>query len=229
MFAALAVSTTLRAQDEQPAEDKDKDATRRLLAKAEDEYRSYFKRPESTFEFWSAVKFELEVGKFDLAALHLKLLLAKQPAADVDVELAKIENVEGMGSFLKLRAVRKWSDYPPFQKEAQKSVETLLDRATAAVDKSLSDPKRFAKFIPLLDGQTEEERSFAFVQINRSRERAASYLVDALRVNVGKPHYRRILEAVRRHQPDGPRLRVVGVHHRAVGVVVPRVLAGRHP
>ena len=202
MFAALAVSTTLRAQDEQPAEDKDKDATRRLLAKAEDEYRSYFKRPESTFEFWSAVKFELEVGKFDLAALHLKLLLAKQPAADVDVELAKIENVEGMGSFLKLRAVRKWSDYPPFQKEAQKSVETLLDRATAAVDKSLSDPKRFAKFIPLLDGQTEEERSFAFVQINRSRERAASYLVDALRVNVGKPLYRRIVEAMVRFDAE---------------------------
>lgn len=202
LCAALAAANTLAAQDEKPAEEKDKEATRRLLAKAEDEYRSYFKRPEKTFEFWAAVKFELDVGKFDLAALHIKLLLEKQPAADVDADLAKIENAEGMGSFLKLRAIRKWSDYKPFQTEAQKSVATLLDRTTAAVDKTLSDPKRFEKFIPLLDAQTEEERSFAFVQINRARERAASYLVDALRVNVGKPLHRRIVEAMIRFDAE---------------------------
>lgn len=203
ILAALATFNPVRAQEEEkPAEDKDKEATRRLLAKAEDEYRSFFKRPESTFEFWSAIKFELEVGKFDLAALHMKLLLEKQPAAAVDADLAKIENVEGMGSFLKMRAIRKWSDYPPFQKEAVKNLETLLDRTTAAVDKTLSDPKRFAKFIPLLDGQTEEERSFAFAQINRSRERAASYLIDALRVNVGKPLHRRIVEAMIRFDAE---------------------------
>ena len=42
-----------------------------LLDKAEEEYRTYFKRPESTIDFWVAIKFEIAVGKFDLAALHL--------------------------------------------------------------------------------------------------------------------------------------------------------------
>src|SRR4051794_35579251 len=60
-----------------PAQDEDKEkadlkATRILLDKAEDEYRTFFKRPETTFEFWAAIKFEIDVGKFDLAALHLR-------------------------------------------------------------------------------------------------------------------------------------------------------------
>src|SRR5262249_9196393 len=98
MFLALTVSNVARAQDdEKPADEKTKEATRKLLAKAADEYRSFFKRPETPIEFWAAIKFEMDVGKFDLAALHLKLLLEKMPAEEVDAELAKIENVEGMG------------------------------------------------------------------------------------------------------------------------------------
>ena len=80
MPVAFSSFSVARAQDEEkPADDKDKEATRKLLAKAADEYRSYFKRPEKTVEFWAAIKFEMEVGKFDLAALHLKLLLEKMP------------------------------------------------------------------------------------------------------------------------------------------------------
>lgn len=196
-FAALLASASLRAQDdENPADAKDKDATRKLLIKAEDEYRSFFKKPEKAVEFWAAIKFEMEVGKFDLAALHMKLMLEKQPPEQVDADLAKIENLEGFGAFLKLTAVKKWSEHPPFQKEALANVKTLLDRVTAAVDKTLSDPRRFAKFIPQLDAPTQEERSFAFVQINRARERAASYLIDALRINVGKPLHRRLIDAM---------------------------------
>src|SRR5262245_18864091 len=60
--AALAIFTPLRAQEEEkPVDEKEKEATRKLLAKAEDEYRSFFKRPETTFEFWAAIKFELDV------------------------------------------------------------------------------------------------------------------------------------------------------------------------
>src|SRR5438874_46918 len=90
--AALLAVPVAGAQDEKPADDKDKEAVRKLLAKAADEYRSYFKRPETTFEFWSALKFEMDTGKFDLAALHLKLLLEKQPPEDVDKDLARIES-----------------------------------------------------------------------------------------------------------------------------------------
>ena len=43
-------------------------ATQILLEKAEDEYRTYFKRPETTYENWAAIKFEIDIGKFDLAA-----------------------------------------------------------------------------------------------------------------------------------------------------------------
>ena len=48
-------------EEEKPANDQDKDATRKLLLKAEDEYRSYFKKPESVIEHWAAVKFEIDV------------------------------------------------------------------------------------------------------------------------------------------------------------------------
>lgn len=203
ILVALAISTTSRAQDEEkPADEKTKEATRKLLAKAADEYRSYFKKPETTVESWAAIKFELDVGKFDLAALHLKLLLERMPAEEVDADLAKIENVEGMGSFLKLTAVKKWSDFPPFEKEAVKNVQTLIDRTTAAVEKNLSDPQRFAKFIPRLNAETEEERAFAFAQLNRSKERSAAYLIDALRLNVGKPLHREIVEAMVKFDPE---------------------------
>src|SRR5207249_2301809 len=66
----------------------------------------------------------------------------------------------------------------------------------------LGDPARFAKFIPQLDAPTEEERAFAFVQINRARERAAPYLIDALRNNVGRPLHRRLVEALIRFDPE---------------------------
>jgi len=189
-------------EEEKPANDKDLDATKKLLIKADDEYRSYFKKPETVIEHWAAVKFEIDVGKYDLAALHLKLLLEKQPPEQVDAELAKIEAVEGMASFMRLTRVKKWSDHAPFQKEAVKNVDALLDRLTAAVDRSLSDPTRFKKFIPNLDAPTREERDYAFVQIERTKARAGSYLIDALRDNAGKRLYDRIVDAMVRFHAD---------------------------
>jgi hypothetical protein len=193
----------IRAQEEEkPAEDKDAAATRRLIAKAEEEYRTFFKRPETTYEHWVAIRFETDVGKFDLAALHLKLLLEKKPAEEVDAELAKIEAVEGMSRFLRLTTIKQWSDHPPFQKEAVKNVEILLDRLSAAIEKNLSDPARFKKFIPRLDAPSEEERLFAFTQINRSKARAGSYLIDALRDNFGKPLYGQVVDAMVGFDPE---------------------------
>lgn len=202
LFAVLVTLPALRAQEEKPADDKNDAVMRRLLAKAEDDYRVYFKRPEKTHEFWAAIKFELDIGKFDLAALFIKHLLEKQPAEEVDADLAKIEGAEGMSTFLKLNAVKTWSSHPPFQKESVKNVQTLLDRVTAAVDKSLSDPARFKKFIPLLDAPTEEERAFAFGQINRAKGRAAAYLIDALQNSVGTSLHRRLVDAMVQFDPE---------------------------
>ena len=161
-----------------------KKKTLELLDKAKEEYRIYFKKPEKAIEFWAAIKFEMDLGKFDLAGLHIKVLLEKDPPEDVDKDLVKIEQAEGMSSFLRLKQVRKWYDHPPFQKEAVANVETLLDRVTKAVEKHLSDPDRIRKFMDRLIAPTAEERDFAYVQLARSRERAVPYLVEGDRKSV---------------------------------------------
>ncbi len=83
-------SATL-GQDKLDPELINKKRTLELLDKAKDEYRIFFKKPETAIEFWSAIKFEMDLGKFDLAALHMKLMLEKEPPADTDKELVKIE------------------------------------------------------------------------------------------------------------------------------------------
>jgi hypothetical protein len=204
IVSALAVFQSPMRGQEKDAEAQAKQKTRELLEKAKEEYRIFFKAPTNAYEFWSAIKFEMDLGKFDLAALHLKLMLEKQPGEDVDKDLIKIEQAEGMSTFLRLRQVRKkdWSDFAPFQKEAEENVETLIDRVTKAIEKHLSDPDRIKKFIKQLDAPTEEERAFAFVQLARSRERAVPYLIEALRVNFGKSLFSRLKETMVRIGPE---------------------------
>lgn len=192
-----------RAQDDdEKKKEKEKLALKELLQKAEDEYRTFFRRPEQVHEFWAAIKFEVEVGKFDVAALHLKQLLAKAPPEDADKELVNLAEVEGLAPFLRLANIRKWSDHKPFQDEAEKSVQQLLDRLTAAVEKTHSDPQRLTKFIARLDAPTPEERAYAFAQLQRAKERAAPYLVEALRLNVGKPLHKRIVDVMLKLDSD---------------------------
>src|SRR5579862_244694 len=85
LFAAL---TPLCAQDDPAVLAKKK--TIELLDKAKDEYRIFFKKPETAIEYWAAIRFEMDLGKFDLAALHLKLMLEKD-AKEIDPDLVKIE------------------------------------------------------------------------------------------------------------------------------------------
>src|SRR5437870_3293811 len=94
----LAAQSTMRAQEKIEPDIITKKKTLELLEKAKDEYRIFFKRPETAIEFWSAIKFEMDLGKFDLAALHLKLLLEKD-AKDVDPDLVRIEAAEGTSAF----------------------------------------------------------------------------------------------------------------------------------
>jgi hypothetical protein len=186
-----------------PPKVDEKEAMAELLQKADEEYRLYFKRPEKVPEFWAAMRFEIGVGKFDLAALHLKRLLEKEPKEDVDKELMLIEEAQGMSGFLKFQQIKKWSEIPGFQKEAEKNVDLLIQRVTAALDKHLSDPKRINKFIQNLDAETPEERAYAFVQLDRSRARAASYLIETLeRTKFNQALYGRIVEAMVRLNPE---------------------------
>jgi tetratricopeptide (TPR) repeat protein len=195
------------AQGDKPDLDAiNKRKTQDLLDKARDEYRIFFKKPETGIEYWSAIKFEMDLGKFDLAAYHLKLMLEKdgKDAKDIDTDLVKLEQAEGMSAFFRLRLVKKtdWSDHPPFRDEASANVEKLIDRVTKAVETHLSDPERIKKFIKNLDAPTEEERGYAYVQLARSRERAVPYLIEALRVDYGKTIFPKVRETMIRIGPE---------------------------
>lgn len=199
LLAVLVAGPLLRgtAQEEKPdPELLAKEKMAKLLSKAEEEYRLFLKRPVKAHEFWAAMKFEISVGKYDLAALHMKLLLEKEPKEEVNKALASIESAEGMSQFLRLRKIDKWSDYPPYQEEAKKNVEELIERTTQAVRSFLKDGARLTKYIRNLNAPTIEERAFAFAQIDRSKEAAVPYLVSELRLNVGKALGARIYDAM---------------------------------
>src|SRR5205807_2466536 len=119
-----------------------------------------------------------------------------------DKALIKLEEAEGMSTFLRLERVKKWSDFAPFHKEATENVEELIKRVTDAVEKHLGDKDRIAKYIAQLDAPTPEERGFAFIQINRSGKRAVPYLIETLRTKFGKTLFGRAREMLLRLDSD---------------------------
>jgi CheY-like chemotaxis protein len=159
-------------------------ATKKVLEKAQEEYRTLFKEPKTTLEYWAALSFEVQVGKFDVAAYHLDKLL-QQPEKERDEDLLKIEEAEGINTFLRLREVNKWSDNQELNKEAKENVEKLIDTVLAALQKKLSDQQRIAMFIKGLFDPVPEVRNFALVQIKRSKFYAAPLLAETLRNSRG--------------------------------------------
>ncbi len=221
--AAVLLSLAGRAAAQPDPKDKDKEEPagagvktemKKVLAKAEEEYRIFFKKPVEVPEFWAAIKFEIQVGKFDVAALHLDQMLKridklrekleedKKSPQGAYADLLAIEEVEGLSSFLRLAQVRRWSNNPTLQKEAQKNVESLIDRVTHALNEYLSDPVRITKFIKNLEAATPEERSFAFAQLYRSRGRASPYLLKELRRTAGTLAQQRLLDLMVKLDPD---------------------------
>lgn len=201
-------------------------------AQENDNYRQYFKKPENTAEFWFALKFEMEVGKFDIAAEHLKGLLDGEPK---DEDLMAIEAKEGMSAFLRLRTVPRWDENPRKNTQAKERVETLISRVTEALKKHLSDPKRLGKYATNLMA-TASERAFAINELRRSGAISIPYLISVLLNNLDDteaynaivtalPHFNRdsvppllaaldvpnarvrenLVDALR-HRPDFPRL-----------------------
>jgi len=76
-----------------------------------EDYRRFFKQPKTVPDFWAAMQFEIDIGKFDLAAALLRGLLVLKPT---DEELVKIHEKDGMIAFLKLRFIKPWIQVPPF-------------------------------------------------------------------------------------------------------------------
>ncbi|MBI1830637.1 MAG: hypothetical protein HYR84_04215, partial [Planctomycetes bacterium] len=192
------------AQDKPDPAAINKKKTLELLEKAADEYRAFFKQPEKTFEYWAAIKFEMDLGKFDLAALHIKRMLGKDqtpgvkfdPPADLDKALISLEEAEGISAFLRLQRVKRWSEHVPFHEEAVKNVDELVERVTSAVKNHLSDKARIKKYIAQLDARTPEERGYAYIQVLRSGDYAVPELIETLRTQFGKSIFSRAREVL---------------------------------
>jgi CheY-like chemotaxis protein len=166
-----------------------KDALKKVMEKAQEEYRIFFKEPKTAVEFWAALSFEISVGKFDVAAYHLDKLLKLNPK-EADEGLLEIEDAEGMNAFLQLRIIKEWSKQPDLNKEAKKNVEVLIDRVMAAVKAKLSDQERIAKYLEGIFDKVPEVREFSINQVLRSRGYAAPLVIEKLRASQPKEQER---------------------------------------
>ncbi len=183
------------------AQDKDKpkqpDAPPARPSGEEEDYRRFFKRPTTTDEYWNAIQFEVDVGQYDLAAVHLRNLLNYKPS---DADLVKLVDEAGIAAFLRLRNIRKWSDDPKVNEEALKNVEQLITRVTDAATKVRRDPARIQAYIKNLTA-SPEENAYALKELAKSGAVVVPYLIDAMRQ--ASPEERvRYLDALERLGPD---------------------------
>lgn len=135
--------------------------------------------PKTAAEFWAAVEFELNTGKFDVAAQYLKALLAANPT---DQDLLALERERGMAAFLRLRTIDQWSPDKATDDEARKNAETMIERVSTALRKQLADPTRIAKYVQNLRA-SPEERAFALRELQRSGAAAMPQLIQALKAD----------------------------------------------
>jgi CheY-like chemotaxis protein len=152
----------------------------------------FYAKPTTPAEYWRALQFEINVGKFEIAAAHLKGFLDSNPT---DKDLLELEAKYTLTPFLDLRNVERWSSGKEVEKEARANVETLIKMISAALKNELSNPERIAKFAKNLTG-TPEEAAFAIKELTRSGVDAIPVLVDLLRANQAPELRGAILEAL---------------------------------
>jgi len=139
----------------------------------------FYKKPTTPTEFWRALQFEISVGKFEIAAGHLRGLLDIKPT---DPQLLELEAKDGLTTFLRLRNVERWSRNKETEKEARDNVEKLIAMMSVALKNELADPVRIARFAKNLS-ETPEEAAFALKELTRSGVAAIPVLIDLLRGN----------------------------------------------
>jgi CheY-like chemotaxis protein len=131
-LAALICSASAQEPKQPPPKGNPPPAPPQEPAPANDDYRQFFKKPQTALEFWKALQFELEVGRPDLAAALLHGLVASKPPDEALVELA---DREGMAAILRLRNVRQWVRAPrPDRKESEAEI-ARLEKAHAELDR----------------------------------------------------------------------------------------------
>ena len=195
LLAAILVPATAQQEIDPKKKQAElrKDAMKKVIEKAQEEYRVFFKEPKTVPEYWAAMKFEMQTGKFDVAAYHLDKMMTQILTKSKDVEkdklleveenkqLLDIAELEGLNTFLSLKTINEWSKHPELEKEARKNVEALIDQSMLVVELYLGDLNRLKQFIDSLTDKTPEIRNFAFVQVLRAKHRATPELVEQLR------------------------------------------------
>jgi hypothetical protein len=139
----------------------------------------FYAKPTTPAEYWRALQFEINVGKFEIAAAHLKGFLDSNPT---DKDLLELEAKYTLTPFLNLRNVEQWSANKEIEKEARTNTETLIKMISTALKNELSNPDRIAKFARNLAGSPEES-AFAIKELTRSGADAIPVLVELLRAN----------------------------------------------
>jgi CheY-like chemotaxis protein/tetratricopeptide (TPR) repeat protein len=136
-----------------------------------------FQPPQTPAEHWAALKYQISVGRYDLAARYLQGFLATNPT---DQDLLALEQREGLAGFLQLRLVERWSNDDAVNKQAKANVEEAINRVTAALRKQRTDPARIARFVKNLTG-LPEEAAFAENELRLAGAAAMPALVAQLR------------------------------------------------
>src|SRR5262245_44837841 len=91
-----------------------------------EDYKQFFKPPETVMEYWKAIQFELDLGAYQTAAVFIKGFKDKlDTEKEAEKLILQIEAKDGMSSFLRLRTVAKWSEDPRFNEETKKRIEDL--------------------------------------------------------------------------------------------------------
>lgn len=208
VFATLSVGITpqIASAQNQDAEEY-KARVSKLMRQAQDQYQLYFRQPKTVLDHWAIIKFEVDLGKFDLAAYHLNNMLqlpAQKKVTDEEFmkDLLAIEETEGMSTFLRLRLIRKWDENEKLNEEAKANLERLIGIVNNALETRLSDGARIGRFIEQLFSPIPEESRYAFDQLNRSSMRATPYLVDALRFYSGKAKGKQLEAYIAKMHPD---------------------------
>jgi CheY-like chemotaxis protein len=171
------------------AQEKDKDG---------EDYRRFFRKPETALEYWNALRFELDVGRPDLAAKHLRGLINRKPT---EKEALSIIDKDGLTAILQLRNVLTWSSDKKEQAQALKDVDALIGAATAAQKKRLGDPARIRALIDQLKA-TPEERAYALRELYKSGSYAIPILVDRLIKATDPADRLTVLQALERMGPS---------------------------
>jgi CheY-like chemotaxis protein len=143
------------------------------------DYRRFFKEPQTVQEFWDAMQFEIEVGRYDLAAKHLQGLLEKQPPATAK-ELVELERKVGSIAILRLRLIPQWFDDAKANQEAKARVEKFIDAVSKAVEAHLADKDRIKKYVGQLSA-TPPEAEYALAELARSGARVIPFVLDELK------------------------------------------------